>query len=237
VSPCAVQGAGAAEEIVSAIECLNRQGACDVLLVGRGGGSIEDLWAFNEEVVARAIAASRIPVISCVGHEIDFTISDFAADLRAPTPSAAAELAVPRLDEMRASLSGLIQRLSGALASAQQIRRLRLERAMAASCLSAPARALIEPRRLALRGVWERAGAAMPVLLERGRHRLNAMDASLRALNPSAVLDRGDARVLQEGRVVTGIGGVDTGAQIGVRLSDGELTAKVLSIAPKDEDK
>ena len=237
VSPCAVQGAGAAREIVRAIERLNRQGECDVMLVGRGGGSIEDLWAFNEEIVARAIAASRIPVISCVGHEIDFTISDFAADLRAPTPSAAAELAVPRLDEMRASLSGLIQRLSGALASAQQIRRLRLERAMAASCLSAPARALIEPRRLALRGVWERAGAAMPVLLERGRHRLNAMDASLRALNPSAVLDRGDARVLQEGRVVTGIGGVDTGAQIGVRLSDGELTAKVLSIAPKDEDK
>ncbi|MBR6221253.1 MAG: exodeoxyribonuclease VII large subunit [Clostridia bacterium] len=237
VSPCAVQGAGAAREIVRAIERLNRQGECDVMLVGRGGGSIEDLWAFNEEIVARAIAASRIPVISCVGHEIDFTISDFAADLRAPTPSAAAELAVPRLDEMRASLSGLIQRLSGALASAQQIRRLRLERAMAASCLSAPARALIEPRRLALRGVWERAGAAMPVLLERGRHRLNAMDASLRALNPSAVLDRGYALVLQEGRVVTGIGGVDTGAQIGVRLSDGELTAKVLSIAPKDEDK
>ena len=237
VSPCAVQGAGAAREIVRAIERLNRQGECDVMLVGRGGGSIEDLWAFNEEIVARAIAASRIPVISCVGHEIDFTISDFAADLRAPTPSAAAELAVPRLDEMRASLSGLIQRLSGALASAQQIRRLRLERAMAASCLSAPARALIEPRRLALRGVWERAGAAMPVLLERGRHRLNAMDASLRALNPSAVLDRGYALVLQEGRVVTGVGGVDTGAQIGVRLSDGELTAKVLSIAPKDEDK
>ena len=237
VSPCAVQGVGAAQEIVRAIERLNRQGECDVLLVGRGGGSIEDLWAFNEEIVARAIAASRIPVISCVGHEIDFTISDFAADLRAPTPSAAAELAVPRLDEMRASLSGLIQRLSGALASAQQIRRLRLERAMAASCLSAPARALIEPRRLALRGVWERAGAAMPVLLERGRHRLNAMDASLRALNPSAVLDRGYALVLQEGRVVTGVGGVDTGAQIGVRLSDGELTAKVLSIAPKDEDK
>ncbi|MBR6890193.1 MAG: exodeoxyribonuclease VII large subunit, partial [Clostridia bacterium] len=82
VSPCAVQGAGAAREIVRAIERLNRQGECDVMLVGRGGGSIEDLWAFNEEIVARAIAGSRIPVISCVGHETDFTIADFAADLR-----------------------------------------------------------------------------------------------------------------------------------------------------------
>ncbi len=235
VSPCAVQGVGAAQEIVRAIERLNRQGQCDVLLVGRGGGSIEDLWAFNEEAVARAIAASSIPVISCVGHEIDFTIADFVADLRAPTPSAAAELAVPRLDEMRASLSGLIQRLSGALASAQQIRRLRLERALAAPHLTAPARAMIEPRRQALKALQERAGAAMPVLLERGRHRLNALDAALRALNPASVLDRGYALVMQEGHVVTSVGGVDTKAPIGVRLADGELAAVVLSISPKDE--
>ena len=96
-----MQGASAAPEIVRAIRRLNENGECDVLLVGRGGGSIEDLWAFNEEIVARAIAESRIPVISCVGHEVDFTIADFVADLRAPTPSAAAELAVPVLGAVR----------------------------------------------------------------------------------------------------------------------------------------
>lgn len=234
VSPCAVQGAGAAEEIVRAIERLNRQGQCDVLLVGRGGGSIEDLWAFNEEIVARAIAASRIPVISCVGHEVDFTIADFVADLRAPTPSAAAELAVPQLDAMRAALNGVIQRLSGALGSAQQIRRLRLERALATPCLSAPERALIEPRRAQLKTAADRAIAAMPAILERKRHRLNALDASLRALNPASVLDRGYAVVTQGGHVTSSVKNVRANAPIAIRLADGELTADITNIAPKD---
>ena len=109
IAPCAVQGAAAVPEIVRSIRRLNENGECDVLLVGRGGGSIEDLWAFNEEAVARAIASSRIPVISCVGHEIDFTIADFVADLRAPTPSAAAEMAVPVYSEISDSLRPILQ--------------------------------------------------------------------------------------------------------------------------------
>lgn len=111
--PVKVQGDGAAEEIAQAIETMNRRKDVDVLIVGRGGGSIEDLWAFNEEIVARAIYKSRIPVISAVGHEIDFTIADFVADLRAPTPSAAAELAVPVLKDTTRQIIDLVQRLIG----------------------------------------------------------------------------------------------------------------------------
>jgi len=107
-----VQGEGAAEEIVSAIEKFNSSGEVDLLIVGRGGGSIEDLWAFNEEAVARAIAASELPIISAVGHETDFSISDFVADLRAPTPSAAAELAAPRYDDLLENISSLERTIS-----------------------------------------------------------------------------------------------------------------------------
>ena len=234
VSPCAVQGEAAAADIVRAIERLNRQGECDVLLVGRGGGSIEDLWAFNEEIVARAIAASRIPVISCVGHEIDFTIADFVADLRAPTPSAAAELAVPELDGMREEVGGVLRRFAAAMLSAQQQRRLRLQQATASPVLTAPGRSLIEPRRAGLNALTERAVRTVPARIERERHRLTALDASLRALNPSAVLDRGYAVVLQQGRVMGSVRAVDMEAPIQIRLSDGEMTARVNQITPKD---
>ncbi len=234
VSPCAVQGEGAAEDIVRAIRRLNERDVCDVILVGRGGGSIEDLWAFNEEVVARAIAASRIPVISCVGHEIDFTISDFAADLRAPTPSAAAELAVPELAGMREAVNGMLRRFSSAMNSAQQQRRLRLQAMIASPLLTAPGRALIEPRRAELKALTDRALRAMPARIERQRHKLIALEASLRALNPAAVLDRGYAVVLQEGRVTGSVLAVDPKKPIRIRLSDGKMTAKVNQITPKD---
>ena len=146
LAPCAVQGAGAAEEIVRAIERLNEDGRPDVILVGRGGGSLEDLWPFNEEIVARAIAASRIPVISCVGHETDFTIADFAADARASTPSNAAELAVPVVAELKQSVEALSRQLTSALLRAQQLRRARLQALSASPALTMPRRMLIERR-------------------------------------------------------------------------------------------
>ena len=234
VSPCLVQGPGAAADIVRAMDRLNRAKACDVILVGRGGGSIEDLWAFNEEVVARAIAASPIPVVSCVGHEVDFTISDFVADLRAPTPSAAAELTVPRLDQLKADMDGMVARLAGALRSGQRVRRLALERLTASTVLTSPGRTLIEPRLNQLEAIERRLCMVMPARLERCRHRLDALSASLRALDPASVMDRGYAVVRQEGHIVPRATLANGELPLRVCFSDGELLADITAIESKD---
>ena len=234
VSPCLVQGPGAAADIVRAMDRLNRVKACDVMLVGRGGGSIEDLWAFNEEVVARAIAASPIPVVSCVGHEVDFTISDFVADLRAPTPSAAAELTVPRLDQLKADMDGMVARLAGALRSGQRVRRLALERLTASTVLTSPGRTLIEPRLNQLEAIERRLCMVMPARLERCRHRLDALSASLRALDPASVMDRGYAVVRQEGHIVPRATLANGELPLRVCFSDGELLADITAIESKD---
>ena len=233
LSPCAVQGEGAAQEIVRAIERLNRNGESDVLLVGRGGGSVEDLWAFNEECVARAIAASNIPVISCVGHEIDFTIADFVADLRAPTPSAAAELAVPVVSQLRDALDGLITRLAGALTGGQQVRRLELDRLCSAIPMAMPRRVLIEPRLESLAQLDSRARAAIPGVFQRSANRLTAAEASLRALNPSAVLDRGYALVRGTRGIIERAADAAAGEDVRITYSDGELEAHIHAVHPR----
>ena len=234
VAPCAVQGEAAVGEIVDAIRRLNQNGEADVLLVGRGGGSIEDLWAFNEEAVARAIAASRIPVISCVGHEIDFTIADFVADLRAPTPSAAAELAVPVLRDLRLMLDDAVRRMQGALMSAQKLRRLNLEKVCASTVFRQPAQAMIVPRREGLDRLRQRMEAAMPRVLELARRRLDAADTSLRALNPAAVLDRGYAIVSTGAGIAARVSDVEVGEPISIRMADGRIGANVTRIDPEE---
>ena len=230
VSPCAVQGASAAGEIVRAIRRLNDDGRCDVLLVGRGGGSIEDLWAFNEEPVARAIAASRIPVVSAVGHEVDFTIADFVADVRAATPSAAAELAVPVLSQLQASLDGCVLRLAGALGRGQEVRRLRLEKLSDAPVMRQPEKALLEPRRKALNDLCARLDAATLAQIERRRQRLGALDASLRALDPDAVLARGYAIVTDDAGGILALDDARVGCSVRVRMAGGAFGADVTSI-------
>ena len=234
VAPCAVQGEGAAQQIVRAIQRLNENGESDVLLVGRGGGSIEDLWAFNEEIVARAIAASRIPVISCVGHEVDFTIADFVADLRAPTPSAAAELAVPVASQLRDNLEALLARLAGSLKKGQEMRRLKLDHLCAADAIASPRDRMLTPRLEALEALEKRAETAMPALLNRAETRLGTLDASLRALNPSAVLDRGYAVVKAGERIVERTTGAKVGENVRILLSDGEMDARIASIRTKE---
>lgn len=181
--PVVVQGASAAPSIVRAIEIMNQMAEVDVLIVGRGGGSLEELWAFNEESVARSIAASIIPVISAVGHETDFTISDFVADLRAATPTAAAELAVSNVQELKSQLSGLKTRLTQSLRGTVQSRKERLMRMQRSPVFLHPRRYMLQQAER-LDRLTERLRQRTLRSTERGRDRLVRLSAALGAAHP-----------------------------------------------------
>ncbi len=229
VWPVKVQGPGAAEEIAAAIEGFNALAPdTGVLLVGRGGGSIEDLWAFNEEPVARAIAASRIPVISCVGHETDWTVADFVADVRAPTPSAAAELAVPE----KAAVRDLIAELSDSMLQTLRDRLEGLERRLA---YAAAHPLLQDPRRLwqARAQRVDELAARLPDALrravERLEMRLRVSAGKLDAISPLKVLGRGYAIAESRGKILFKASQVKKGDAVSVRLSEGEIRCEVTS--------
>jgi len=228
VAPCQVQGEGAAADIAKALDKLNARGGVDVILCGRGGGSIEDLWAFNEEVVARAIARSRIPVISCVGHETDFTIADFVADARAATPSMAAEMASPVREELLEALSRQKRRMVRALGGRLTLYRERLIRLSRA--FRSPEAVMIHPRREGIKRLQGR----MDITLERrtisARGRLQLLERALTGLNPEGVLSRGYALVESDGKIITDVRGIAPGQDVTITLSGGALDAKVLSV-------
>jgi len=227
LAPCRVQGEGAAEEIAAAVELQNRAALAEVLVIGRGGGSVEDLWAFNEEPVVRAIAASRIPTISAVGHEIDYTLADYAADLRAPTPSAAAELAVRTEQEVLEELEGASFRLRSGLARAAELARARLGELAAAGSFARP-ESLTERRRQRLDELALRLGSAAESAAARARERLAAATAHLSSLSPLAVLGRGYSVTFDAGgRALTQAHGVAPGARIRTVLARGELISRV----------
>ena len=253
LSPCAVQGDGAAEDIARAIARLNARGGVDVLLVGRGGGSMEDLWAFNEEVVVRAIRASAIPVVSCVGHEIDFTLADFAADARAATPSNAAELAVPVRAELELNLAALAGRLASGLKAQLALARARLLALGASAALTMPGKlltgerrnrlALLNQRMNAAVGVsarsasatlallYQRMNAAVEQRLRAAQRSLALARRSLDALNPRSVLSRGFAVVEKaDGSLVTGTESLHAGETVAIVLRDGRATARVEAV-------
>jgi exodeoxyribonuclease VII large subunit len=181
--PTRVQGEGAAEEIARALEAMGAWGGADVVIVGRGGGSLEDLWAFNEEVLARAIARSPIPVVSAVGHEIDVTIADFAADVRAPTPSAAAELVVPEVGTVRRHLAELDRRLTRTVAQRLRDARTRLGALAASRALGRP-QDLMDQTRQRLDELLERMGAALRRLGQRRGEALGETARRLEAASP-----------------------------------------------------
>jgi exodeoxyribonuclease VII large subunit len=253
--PAQVQGAGSIEQVVAAIEYFSRSGWPEVVIVARGGGSLEDLWTFNEEAVARAIAGCAVPVVSAIGHETDFTIADFVADLRAPTPSAAAELVVPTraslLEQLAASRGKLEQALRYKLSRAA----LGLERQGLGRLTAAIRRALgramqrvderderrrgFDPRlRLAaahrrLDAAGAGAGRLIALRLARAGARLDEFDAHLRQLSPLAVLERGYALVEDaQGKLVRAAAEAPAGSDIGVRLARGRLAARVTSSTP-----
>ncbi|MGQ0722767.1 MAG: exodeoxyribonuclease VII large subunit [Candidatus Eiseniibacteriota bacterium] len=203
--PARVQGEGAAVDVARAVRELDEWGEADVLIVGRGGGSLEDLWTFNEEIVARAIHASRTPVISAVGHEIDQTIADFVADVRAPTPSAAAELAAPDREALLAGVTETGRRLAAGVTRWLRARGDRVK----------------------LRGeAAVRSGLAR--LLERSRLRLAGLGGRLDALSPLAILGRGYAIASSEsGRILRAAGDAQPGERIEVRLARGRLGCRV----------
>ena len=250
VIPVRVQGAEAPQEIAAAIQWANWHHAADLIITGRGGGSVEDLWAFNEEVVARAIYASEIPVISAVGHEPDVTIADFVADLRASTPSNAAELAVPDQNEVYMSLLGDRERLNGAVSARLVQYRQTLKRLAGSRPMTEPASYFREKRLLldfqssrltyglrhAAAGQRERLtalSAALPNgaerLLNRRRERLKALAASLDALSPLKVLGRGYSIAHREdGKAVVSISDVESGDKLKLTLSDGSVDCQVI---------
>jgi exodeoxyribonuclease VII large subunit len=229
VIPARVQGEGAAAEIVRAIELANEiQPSLDVLVVGRGGGSVEDLWCFNEEAVVRAIFASRVPVVSAVGHEIDVTLSDLVADMRAATPSEAAELVIPSADELSQRLAQLQRRLASTLRQRATSSRSRLEQIARSRVLRTP-KALLYDLSHRLDDLESQSSRAIRRRVARVSDRLQAIAGRLESLSPLAVLARGYSVTTRaaDGTIVRTSRDVEPGDQIRTRLADGSFTSRV----------
>lgn len=227
--PVQVQGQGAAEEIAAAIRYFNAKYPVDVLIVGRGGGSLEDLWAFNEECVVRAIFASRIPVISAVGHETDFTLADEVSDLRAATPSQAAELAIPDAAEVLQRVRSLRARLFQAARHDISLRREQLRHLMQRPLWQAPER-LLEARVQQLDALSERLKRAAAARAEEKHQALASAIDRLALLDPVRVLHRGYAVVEKEGRPLSRVREAAPGDTLLLRLADGQIQAGVEKI-------
>jgi exodeoxyribonuclease VII large subunit len=227
LAPTPVQGDDAPPKIVEALQALNEFVRPDVILVARGGGSIEDLWAFNDERVARAIAASQTPVITGVGHETDFTIADFTADLRAPTPTAAAELATPHRDDLRAALAELESRLARTIQGVLSNQRWELGSLHNRLLLHSP-QARLRNDRQRLDDLTHRMATAAFHTMQLRQTRLSGLEQRLKALSPLAVLGRGFAVVSHpDGQVVRSLQQVRPDDELDVRVSDGQFKARV----------
>lgn len=225
--PAIVQGTAAADSIVRGIERLDREGV-DIIIVGRGGGSIEDLWAFNEKKVAEAIYRCQTPVISAVGHETDVTIADFAADLRAPTPSAAAELAVPEWSEISRRISDYRRRLA-----MKMTERISWYRSMAGQYqvrlkYVSPSSRIMEYRQR-LMSMEDALGLVMTEKIRDGRHRLALYSEKLSGLSPLKPLERGYALVsTEDGKDIHSVGDISEGQRLNIRLADGWMETEVI---------
>jgi exodeoxyribonuclease VII large subunit len=229
LAPTAVQGEEAPAGIVAALQALNRSIHPDTILLARGGGSIEDLWAFNDERVARAIANSEAPVISGVGHETDFTIADFVSDLRAPTPTAAAEWATPNRLDLRIAVNEIQSRSLRAIQTRLVAGRLSFDRLRSNFALRSPTRMIQSDRQR----LDETSRLILTLLAHRltlHRAQISTMEKSLSTLNPHSILYRGYALVIQpDGSLVSSINQVQSGDGLKVRVSDGSFPVQVLS--------
>lgn len=233
--PTLVQGPDAPPQLVAGMNYFNATDCVDVIIIGRGGGSIEDLWAFNDEGVARAVAASHIPVISAVGHETDFTICDFVADRRAPTPSAAAELAVPDTQELKRKIGNIITRESDVICSMLRLRRDRLGSLQKSRVLTDPMTP-INDRRLMTDLLQDRLERAEDTILQMKKSELATEAGKLSALNPMAVLARGYSAVYRDdGKLVKTIDDVEIGDQVAFKTIGGEAICTVTDVNKTNE--
>ncbi len=227
IAPALVQGDLAPPQIVRALQWLDGRSDIDTIIVARGGGSMEDLWAFNDERVARAIFAAQHPIISGVGHEVDFTMADFVADMRAPTPSAAAELAVPDLSEWQPILQGLSGRLTADMQAIISHNQRQVD-GLARSLRHLSPRASLDNQRQRMDGLYGRLHTAIHRKVDRTQNRLAVAQAGLIAYSPLATLARGYAIVRDEnGRIVRSIQNVSGGEALSVQISDGTFGVTV----------
>ena len=226
--PVPVQGPGAAEKIAEGIKFMNENKLADVLIIGRGGGSLEDLWPFNEEIVARAIYDSELPIISAVGHETDFTIADFVADLRAPTPSAAAELAVANIDDVRETLKLYNNRYKVALKKKIELMRLSYEKCMARPAYKNPTQKINE-QYMVIDMKVKALQNSMMLKLKEAKTSFVKETAKLDSLSPLKTLTRGYSIVTKQesGKVIKSVDDLNPGEKVNLRLSDGQKTATI----------
>ncbi|MDB5348156.1 MAG: exodeoxyribonuclease large subunit [Schlesneria sp.] len=233
--PVAVQGDQAAGQIAAALRKVHTIPDVDVVICGRGGGSLEDLWAFNEEVVARAIYACKIPVVSAVGHEVDVTIADLVADRRALTPSEAAELVVPLESDVRLELDQVRQRLVNSLKQQTQRARLRLDSVASRRCFSRPLERIQEQSHR-LDDLEVRLKRGMKQVVESSKQKLQAFASSLNALSPLAVLDRGYSltKRVSDGELIRDASSLSVGDQISTLLAQGSVISDVRAIETDD---
>ena len=226
--PVPVQGQGAAEKIAKAIEVMNKNKLADVLIIARGGGSLEDLWPFNEEIVARAIYNSELPVISAVGHETDFTIADFASDLRAPTPSAAAELAVPSIEDVKKKIETNKNRLKNGLKRKMELAKLRFEKCMKSSVYTNPLQKINENYML-IDKYTKLLENSMNLKIKEKKTYMVEWISRLDALSPLKTLTRGYVMATDEqGKIIKSVKEVNSEDKVSLRFTDGEKKAQIL---------
>lgn len=232
--PVLVQGEGAPAQLAGAVRALNRENACDVIILGRGGGSLEDLWAFNDEALARAVYSSAVPVVSAVGHETDFTICDFVADLRAPTPSAAAELCTPDFLEEQERLRGLYRYFVEESKNLVEYLRQSVDILVQDSPLHDPA-AYVRACRERLRDLTDRLARLERAQLDKSRGALSVLAGKLDSLSPLRVLSRGYAVVYDgRGAAVADAGALSPGEVVTIRAAEGRASAEILEAGPAD---
>ena len=225
--PVPVQGPGAAKEIVKGIETMNEKGLADVIILARGGGSLEDLWPFNEEIVARAIYNSEIPIISAVGHETDFTIADFVADLRAPTPSAAAELANPDIYELKNKINTLNERARLSLKKKLELMKMKYQSLMNSKVFTDPIQNM-QNNYLRIDGFIKRLENSI-VLKQKGVQKdFHSLVLKLDALSPLKTMVRGFSIIEKDGKIIKSCKDLEKDDEVNIKLIDGNKQAKIM---------